>query len=229
MRLALIPARGGSKRIPSKNIRLFYGKPILAYSIKAAMDSGCFDKIIVSTDDKETADIAREFGADVPFMRPVKISHDHATTADVIKHVIEWYQDTGIDIELICNIYATAPFIEPADIRKGLELMQTDPTASYAITVTSFPFPIQRAMAIRNGVVEMFQPEHLLSRSQDLEEAYMDAGQFSWGRPQAYLDDIPAFSAAARPIIIPRKRVQDIDTMEDWEYAEALYGVLNNQ
>lgn len=221
--IALIPARGGSKRIPKKNIRLFLGKPIIAYSIEAAQKSNCFEKIIVSTDCPEIKKIALEYGAEVPFVRPKEISDDLSTTIDVIKHCIEWLNGKDTPPSLICCIYATAPFIKPSDIIKGCENLNSDEHASYSFTVTSFPFPIQRALKIKNGKLKMFQPEHLLTRSQDLEEAYHDAGQFYWGKPKSFLENTPIFSKKSIPIKLPRYLVQDIDTEEDWLRAELLY------
>lgn len=226
MNIAIIPARGGSKRIPRKNIKAFHGKPMIAYSIQAAIESGCFEKVIVSTDDTEIAKIATKYGAEVPFMRPANVSGDHATTLDVIKHAIEFLRLKKWDVKNVCCIYATAPFITSKSIEQGfVELISND--IDYAFSATSFPFPIQRAIRL-NGEqhVEMFQPEYLNTRSQDLEESYHDAGQFYWGKASAFLDDKPFFSLKSKAILLPRKRVQDIDTPEDWELAEILYKAL---
>jgi pseudaminic acid cytidylyltransferase len=226
MRIAVIPARGGSKRISRKNIKLFHGKPMLAYSIEAAKASGCFDKIIVSTDDNEIADIARQYGADVPFIRPAEIADDHATTMDVIQHAIGWCESQNLPIDLLCCIYATAPFISAIDLAKGLALVAAG-DIDYAFSATSFAFPIQRAISLNeNGSVQMFQPEQLNTRSQDLQDAYHDAGQFYWGKVSAFKAGNPFFSFSSKAILIPRKRVQDVDTLEDWEFAEALYAVM---
>ena len=225
--IALIPARGGSKRIPNKNIRDFLGRPIIAYTIEAAKTSNCFSRIIVSTDCEKTKEIALSCGAEVPFMRPDDISDDYSTTADVIKHAINWLSENNVPTKLICCLYATAPFIRTSDLIDGKNQLNDDPQASYALSVTSFPFPIQRALKIKNQKLEMFQSEHLLTRSQDLEEAYHDAGQFYWGRPDAFMNDIPMLSNASIPINMPRHLVQDIDTEEDWIRAELLYEVNN--
>lgn len=226
MKIALIPARGGSKRIPRKNIKLFHGKPMLAYSIEAAQQSGCFDKIIVSTDDLEIAAIARQYGAEVPFMRPAAIADDYATTMDVIQHAIAWCESQQMSVELLCCIYATAPFIAASDLVEGLAQV-SDGDIDYAFSATSFAFPIQRAIALNaNGRVQMLQPEHVNTRSQDLPEAFHDAGQFYWGKTAAFKAGKPLFSLSAKAILIPRKRVQDVDTLEDWEFAEALYAVM---
>lgn len=226
MNIAIIPARGGSKRIPRKNIKAFHGKPMIAYSIEAAVNSQCFDKIIVSTDDAEIAEVAIKHGAEVPFIRPDNISDDYATTLDVIKHAIEFTESQGWAVKNVCCIYATAPFLIPEFIQKGLDEL-TSAEIDYAFSATSFPFPIQRALKLSDEQrVEMFQPEHLNTRSQDLEEAYHDAGQFYWGTKSAFLQRKPFFSPQSKAVLLPRKRVQDIDTNEDWELAEALYKAL---
>lgn len=226
MRLAVIPARGGSKRIPRKNIRSFAGKPMIAWPIEAALQSCCFDQVIVSTDDAEIADIARASGAKVPFMRPETLSDDHTGTTPVIRNAIEWFVAQGIVPEQVCCIYATAPFVRPEDIRKGLEVLNSE-GCEFAFSVTSYAFPIQRALRLtEQGRVEMFEPEHFNTRSQDLEEAYHDAGQFYWGQSSAWLTGKPIFSPSAAPVILPRYRVQDIDTPEDWERAEWMFRAM---
>lgn len=226
MRLAVIPARGGSKRIPRKNIRAFCGRPMIAWSIEAALQSGCFQQVIVSTDDDEIAYIARAWGAGVPFKRPASLADDHTATLPVIAHAIEWYHHHGHVPTDICCVYATAPFVQAADLRTGLSLLERD-GCDYVFTVTSYPFPVQRAIRItRDGRVEMFNPEHFNTRSQDLEEAYHDAGQFYWGRSEAWLKKIPIFSSVATPLVLPRYRVQDIDTLEDWERAEQMFEAI---
>lgn len=226
MKIAVIPARGGSKRIPRKNIKLFHGKAMIAYSIEAAKASGCFDKIIVSTDDIEIAEIAQQYGAEVPFMRPADIADDHATTMDVIQHAINWCESQNMAVDLLCCIYATAPFISPLDLVKGLTLVAAG-GIDYAFSATSFAFPIQRAISLNeNDSVQMLQPEHINTRSQDLQDAYHDAGQFYWGKVSAFKAGRPFFSLSSKAILIPRKRVQDVDTLEDWEFAEALYAVM---
>ncbi len=227
MKLAIIPARGGSKRIPRKNIKDFNGKPIIAYSIEAAIESGCFDKVIVSTDDQEIADVAVKYGAEVPFVRPPNISDDYATTADVLLHAIDWFEKQGEQIEFLCCIYATAPFIQIEDIKNTYQQLVNDPQASYCFPVCEFPFPIQRGVKlIEEQRVKMFQPEHFNTRSQDLEKAYHDIGQFYWGKPEAYRQGIPMFSEQAIAYPISRKRVVDLDTHEDWEFALLLSKAL---
>lgn len=229
MRLAVIPARGGSKRIPRKNIKPFCGKPMIARSIEAALESGCFDRVIVSTDDAEIADVARQHGADVPFMRPAELSDDYTGTVPVIRHAVEWFIANGEAPEQVCCIYATAPFVTCEDIRRGQEVLAGS-DGDYAFSVTSYAFPIQRAMRITSaGRVEMFNPEHFNTRSQDLEEAYHDAGQFYWGRASAWLAGKALFGMHATPVLLPRHRVQDIDTPEDWERAEWLFKAMQAQ
>ncbi|WP_350585737.1 pseudaminic acid cytidylyltransferase [Pseudoalteromonas sp. RB2-MNA-CIBAN-0110] len=226
MNIAIIPARGGSKRIPRKNIKLFHGRPLIAYSIEAAINSGCFDKVIVSTDDPEIADFSKSLGAEVPFIRPARLSDDFATTLDVMKHAIDWLKKNKLTIRYACCIYATAPFVTPMYIQEGYNLIKSE-DLDYVFSATSYAFPIQRALKINSqNTVEMFQPEHLSTRSQDLEEAYHDAGQFYWGTVDAFINRKPFFSLKAKAILLPRKYVQDIDTQEDWELAEALFKVL---
>lgn len=229
MNLAIIPARGGSKRIPRKNIKPFCGKPMIAWSIEAALESGCFDRIIVSTDDDGIAEVARQYGAEVPFMRPLELSDDHTGTIPVIRHAIETINSQGRAVEQACCLYATAPFIQAEDLRRGLEILQGS-RGDYAFSVTSYAFPIQRAIRLtREGRVEMFNPEHFNTRSQDLEEAYHDAGQFYWGRTDAWLQGKMIFSPASLPVMLPRHRVQDIDTPEDWVRAEWLFKAMQTQ
>lgn len=223
MKLAVIPARGGSKRIPHKNVKPFCGKPMIAWSILAAHQSGCFDRIIVSTDDSRIAELSREYGAETPFVRPQELANDHTGTIPVIQHAIRWMQEHGEAPSKVCCIYATAPLVEANDIVRGMQLLDNHDCA-YALGVTSYPFPIQRAIRITDtGRVEMFQPEYFNTRSQDLEKAWHDAGQFYWGRTDAWLGGQPIFSAAAAAVILPRYRVQDIDTVEDWTHAELIF------
>lgn len=228
MRLAVIPARGGSKRIPRKNIKLFGGKPMIAWSIEAATQSGCFDRIIVSTDDSEIADVARAHGADVPFVRPSELSDDHTGTLPVIAHAIQWQSKSGFSASQVCCIYATAPFIQTEYLQRGMALLQSS-RADYAFSVTSYAFPIQRAIRITaEKRVEMIQPNQFNTRSQDLEEAWHDAGQFYWGRAEAWLSHKNAFSGNSLPVPLPRYLVQDIDTMDDWVRAELMFMAMTN-
>jgi len=228
VRLAVIPARGGSKRIPRKNIRPFCGLPMIAWPIRAAIDSGCFDRIVVSTDDAEIAELGRHYGAEAPFVRPAELSDDHSGTIPVIAHAIQWQGESDRAASEVCCIYATAPFINAADIRRGLEVLD-ESDADYAFSVTSYPFPIQRAIRLTpERRMAMFQPEHFDTRSQDLEEAWHDAGQFYWGKAEAWLAGAPLFGPASVPVVLPRHRVQDIDTPEDWERAELMFKAMVN-
>lgn len=229
MKVAIIPARGGSKRIPRKNVRLFAGKPIIAHSIGAALDSGCFDRVIVSTDDAEIAAVAREWGAETPFVRPPELSDDHTGTNAVVKHAINWLAEQGTPADYACCIYATAPFVQARYLQEGLARL-LERRHGYAFSVTSFPFPIQRAIRINaEGAVEAIWPENIFRRSQDLEEAFHDAGQFYWGSTDAYLTDEVVFSPASVPIVLPRHLVQDIDTFEDWRRAELMFRVIQEE
>jgi pseudaminic acid cytidylyltransferase len=225
MNIAIIPARGGSKRIPRKNIKNFLGKPIIAYSIEVALDSKLFDKVIVSTDDKEIARISKEYGAEVPFFRPKELSGDFTGVNDVVKDTINWLLKHNTRVDYACCIFATAPFIEKKYLAEGFEELQNS-NKSFALAVTSFAFPIQRAIKIKNNNMNMFYPEHFTTRSQDLEEAYHDAGSFCWGRSKAFLDNEVSFSERSIPILLPRHLVQDIDTLEDWRRAELMYQAL---
>ena len=218
--------RDRSKRIPRKNIKEFCGQAMIGYSIEAAITSQCFDKVIVSTDDQEIAEVAKSFGAEVPFIRPDELANDHAATIPVVKHAIEWFDEQGQLPTDVCCLYATAPFIQSQTISKAFQQLQ-ESEADYCFSVTSFAFPIQRSIRItQDGKVDMFYPENFNVRSQDLEEAYHDAGQFYWGKAQVFKDELPIFSETASPYILPRYLVQDIDTMEDWIRAEAMHRVL---
>lgn len=228
MNVAIIPARGGSKRIARKNIRDFCGKPIISYSIEAALNSACFDSVIVSTDDDAIAEIAQHYGAETPFLRPAELADDYATTTPVINHSIEWLQKNRESPDLVCCIYATAPFVSSKDLQIGLDMLENS-DAKYAFSVTAYPSPIQRAMKITpDGRVKMLEPNNFNIRSQDLEPAYHDAAQFYWGRASAFLTDTQIFCEESIPVLVPRYRVQDIDTMDDWYYAELIFRALNN-
>ncbi len=227
MNIAVIPARGGSKRIPRKNIRDFCGKPMIAWSIETARQSGLFEHIIVSTDDDEIASVARAYGAEVPFKRPAELADDHAGTTEVIAHATRWLMDQGWVLETVCCLYATAPFVRIEDLRHGLELLQAG-TWAFSFTATDYAAPIFRSFRIHpQGGVEMLFPEHFTTRSQDLPPALHDAGELYWGRPDAWLQKLRLFDRHSCPIIIPRWRVQDIDTEEDWKRAEILYSILS--
>jgi len=223
--IAIIPARGGSKRIPKKNIKDFFGKPLIAYSIQAAIDSKLFDKIIVSTDDEKIANIAKEYGAEVPFLRPKELSDDFSGTDVVIKHTLDFLKAQGEEFNFCCTIYATAPLLEKEFLIEGFKKLKNS-KAKNAFSSTSMPFPIQRTFKLNKaGRCEMFYPEHYLTRSQDLEEAYQDAGQFYWSNLKIHSDK-NMFSQDSIPIILPRHLVQDIDTLEDWKRAEFMYKAI---
>ena len=229
MKICLIPARGGSKRIPRKNIREFRGRPMIAWSILAAQESACFDRIIVSTDDEEIADVARSFGAEVPFLRPACLADDQATTQDVISHALDWFQQQRMICEALCCLYATAPFVRPTDLQSAEKNLRNASVGTVVFAATSFAFPIQRAVRIDSeGYSSMFQPDQYATRSQDLEEAFHDAGQFYWATPQTWGTVVNLFEGA-RPILLPRWRVQDIDTEEDWCRAELMHQLLEQQ
>ena len=227
MRLAIIPARGGSKRIPRKNIKMFCGKPMIAWAIEAALASRCFDRVIVSTDDDEVAAVAKLWGGEVPFIRPAELSDDHAGTSVVIAHAVDWLEAQGYTPQQVCCIYATAAFVTADDLCRGLSIL-IERGCDYAFSVTNYAFPIQRALRITTDKrLEMYWPEHYAARSQDLEEAYHDAGQFYWGKTDAWREQRMIFSRVSAPVILPRHRVQDIDTPEDWERAEWMFRAMN--
>jgi pseudaminic acid cytidylyltransferase len=226
--LAVITARGGSKRIPRKNIKSFCGEPIIKYSIEAAIKSSCFDEIMVSTDDEEIAKIAISYGAKVPFYRSEENSNDYAITIDVIKEVIKSYKEKGIALTHLCCIYPTAPLIRHTNIQKGYQLL-TESNADFVIPVTKFSYPIQRALQISDNKVEMIAPENVTLRSQDLRETYHDCGQFYWMKTQSIEDGKQFFIDPTIPLILPESEVQDIDTMEDWKIAETKYALLKEK
>ncbi|PHR53308.1 MAG: pseudaminic acid cytidylyltransferase [Arcobacter sp.] len=224
--ICIIPARGGSKRIPHKNRKLFYGKPLIAYSIEVAKKSKLFSKIIVTTDDENIAKIAKEYGAEVPFMRSATLSDDFASSGDAVKDAIEQLQIRGEKFQYVCTIYATAPLLQEKYLIEGLEKLKNS-DAHLAFSVTTMPFPIQRTFKItEDGRCQMFTPKYFTARSQDLEEAYQDAGQFYWENLSNKATDIP-FGKSSIAIILPRYLVQDIDTLEDWKMAEMMYAILN--
>ena len=226
MKLCVIPARGGSKRILRKNIKKFCGQSIIIYSIKTALQSGCFDHIVVSTDDVKIANIAKSFGASVPFLRPKKLANDYAGTIPVVKHAIEWFDGKMQSPSEVCCVYPTAPFLNPISIRKAYNQMKRM-RADYCFAATSFDFPIQRAIQISvDNRIKMLNPKFIKTRSQDLKKAYHDAGQFYWGKAKSWIAEKPLFSKNATPYILPRYLVQDIDTLEDWKRAELMYLAL---
>lgn len=229
MKIAIIPARGGSKRIPRKNLRPFCGKPIIGHSIVAARAAGVFDHIIVSTDDEEIAATARDLGASTPFMRPPELACDHTTTVPVIRHAVQWVAEHMGPVSHACCIYATAPFVQAAALRAAHRRLVDGRVSGYVFSATTFPFPIQRAFKVDGaGHVEMFWPDNYNARSQDLPEAYQDAGQFYWGTAEAYLSGKIFFATDSVAHLLPRHLVQDIDTPEDWRRAELMYRVLRD-
>jgi len=226
MKVAVIPARGGSKRIPRKNLREFDGEPIIGYPIKAAQRSRLFDEVIVSTDDQEISEVSRGLGAEVPFVRPKHLCDEHTGTTPVVAHAVRWLQDSGAQLSAVCCLYATAPFVSELDLKCGLETLESGDW-DYVFSATTFPFPIFRGFRLNDSRgVEMFQPHHFDTRSQDLPEALHDAGQFYWGRPDAWLSEERLFDQKSTVVMVPRWRVQDIDTPEDWERAEIMWAVL---
>lgn len=226
--LCVIPARGGSKRIPRKNIREFCGKPIIAWSIEAAKRAECFERIIVSTDDEEIASVSRDWGAEVPFVRPAHLSDDMTGTTPVVAHSIEMMERQDGPYEAACCIYATAPFVREKDLAAGKKRIEDG--WLFALLVTELPAPIFRCLRLLpNGGVAMFFPEHFASRSQDLETAYHDAGQFYWGTTAAWKAGEPLFGPHSAAIRIPRRIAQDIDTEEDWVIAEQLFRLQGEQ
>ena len=229
MNLAVILARGGSKRIPKKNIRNFCGQPMISWSIKAAKKSKCFDKIIVSTDDQEIANISQINGAEIPFIRPSKLSDDFSLTQDVVKHAINWFEKNNFKLKLVCCIYASAPLISHKDIQEATRLMSDLKTNTFIFPATSYQYPIQRSLKInKEGYAQMYNPNNFFARSQDLEETFHDAGQFYLASKKAW-EKVENIFSDAKPLIIPRWRVEDIDTVEDLKNAEIKAKILKMQ
>lgn len=221
--VAIIPARGGSKRIPRKNLLAFDGVPMIVRSIRTALDSGLFEQVVVSTDDADIAELALAHGAQVPFLRPAELADDFTGTAAVIVHALQ--QLPAFDYA--CCVYATAPLLQARFLREGFELLQQHPDKAFAFSVCSFGFPVQRALTLDGqGALTALYPEFRNTRSQDLPEAFQDAGQFYWGRREAWLRGDVLYSPASLPVLLPRHLVQDIDTLEDWKRAEYLYAAL---
>ncbi|MFZ5571680.1 MAG: pseudaminic acid cytidylyltransferase [Thermodesulfobacteriota bacterium] len=223
--LAIIPARGGSKRIPRKNIKPFAGEPIIRYSIRAALMSGCFSEVMVSTEDKEIADVASRCGATIPFRRSEKTADDQAMLADVIEEVVLEYQKRGRRFDLFCCILPTAPFISGDRIKEAYDLLVRNDVDS-VFPVTRFSYPIQRALRIENGLMKMFWPENYNVRSQDLEPAFHDSGQFYWMKTASLLRQKQLFAEKSIGLELPESEVQDIDNEEDWKVAEMKYTLL---
>ncbi|MGR3467043.1 MAG: pseudaminic acid cytidylyltransferase [Shimia sp.] len=228
MRLAVIPARGGSKRIPRKNIKPFAGRPMIGWVIAAARESGLFDHVLVSTDDDEIAEIAQAHGAEVPFKRPAALSDDHAPTRAVITHAIGWYEAQGAPVAALCCLYATAAFVRPQDLSEAWARLEAAQGADFVFAAAEYPHPVHRAMRLEGGGgVEMLFPDHRTTRTQDLPHCVHDAGMFYWGHRDPFMAGAPMFSPRARAHVLPRERAVDIDTPEDWAFAEALFAQLD--
>ena len=225
--IAIITARGGSKRIPRKNIKEFLGKPIIAYTIEAAIASNMFDQVMVSTDDDEIAEIAKKYGAMVPFMRSEKTSNDFATTADVLNEVIDEYKKLGENFEYMCCLYPTAPFVTPEAIGQAMKILE-DNGADTVLPVVKFSFPPQRGVIMKDGYLTPKYPECMPMRSQDLEPMYHDAGQFYCMKVSSFLEQGKVVMDKTMPYMQDDMNVQDIDTPEDWAIAEVKYKVLHN-
>ncbi len=227
MNIAIIPARGGSKRIPRKNIRVFAGKPMIAYAVTAAIRSDLFEHIIVSTDDQQIAELARKYGAEVPFLRPRELADDYIATVPVIAHAVAHCGVLGWNAEHVCCIYPAVPFLQTDDLLLSLQqLMHAD--AEFCFPVTEFPASVQRALRRDNqGNMMPLYPEHYFSRTQDLEPTYYDTGQFYWGKAEAWLQN-PKIHSQGSGYVIPNWRVADIDTLDDWKRAELMYKALNH-
>lgn len=223
-RIAIIPARAGSQRIPGKNIRDFCGKPMIAWPIAEALAAACFDQVLVSTDSPEIASISISAGAIAPFIRPPELADNHSPTVPVIRHALQWYADNVGEVELACCIYATTPLLRLTDLQRGLGMLEERTDIDYVFSVARYPSPVQRALRMdAAGRVNAMHPEHSMTRTQDLEPAYHDAGQFYWGRSRAWLDEKPIFGPGSLGIVIPADRAHDIDNPEDWTRAEVAF------
>ncbi len=226
--VAIITARGGSKRIPRKNIRPFLGYPIIKYSIDAAKNAGCFDEIMVSTDDAEIAEISQVLGAKIPFMRSEATASDFAMTAEVIEEVLVKYRERGRDFSYACCIYPTAPFLSSESLKKGYDLLR-ETGADSVIPVVRFGYPIQRALMIESGRLLMIWPENLNKRSQDIMPSFHDVGQFYWLNVKSFFEQKVLFGKFTVPVEVPESEVQDIDNEEDWKIAEMKYTILKTK
>lgn len=224
--IAIIPARGGSKRIPHKNIRDFLGRPIISYAIKAALKSGCFSEVMVSTDDKEIADVAKSFGASVPFFRSEKNSDDFSTLADVANEVLLKYAENGQKFKYFCCILPTAPLVSATLVKKAYKLLN-DTRSDGVVPVVQFSYPIQRALKLKNNKLKMFSRKSYNARSQDLPVAYHDSGQLYWLKTNIFLKKQKFFIGNTRVIQLSEMEVQDIDTADDWKLAELKYKLIN--
>jgi len=228
MTIAIIPARGGSKRIPEKNIKLFCGKPIIHYSINAALRSGLFEEVMVSTDSAEIAEIALKCGARIPFMRSKEASDDNATTSDVINEVLIEYEKNGLEFEYFFCLYPTAPFVTQKRIKEAMGVL-IESNSDSIIPIVKFSYPPQRGVIIEHSLAKMKHPEYINSRSQDLEPIYHDCGQFYCGKVASFLKHKKLFMDATSPLILSELEVQDIDIEDDWKIAEIKYKYINNE
>jgi len=226
--LAIIPARGGSKRLPGKNTRLFCGKPIITYSIRAALDSDLFSEVMVSTDDDTIAEVAKTCGAAVPFLRGAAASNDTAGLAEAVEEVLLEYSRRAMDFGNFCVILATAPFVTTVRLRQAFDLMEST-RADAALPVVAFGYPVQRALKLDDGKVSMIWPENYAKRSQDLPAAYHDSGQFYWGRTQTFLKQKTLFAANCAALVLPELEAEDIDTEEHFKLAEIKFGLLQQR
>lgn len=226
--VAIITARGGSKRIPGKNIREFCGKPILCYSIEAALESGVFDEVMVSTDSEEIAEIARKAGATVPFFRSEETSNDYATTADVLLEVIREYRKRGTEFQYACCIYPTAPFVTALKLQEGMKYLETDDVDS-VMPVVQYSFPPQRGVEVEDGCIRIKWPEYYNMRSQDLSPIYHDVGQFYCFKTAQFEETNRVIGERCKPIIVSDLEVQDIDNEEDWKIAEMKYKLMQSE
>lgn len=231
MSIAIIPARGGSKRIPRKNIKLFCGEPMISYPIKAALQSGCIERVIVSTEDEEIASIARSYGAETPFMRPKELADDYTGTSAIVRHALNWLAEQQQTIDFACCLYATTPLLRPEDLKAGLAILKANSELDFVFSAARFSFPIQRALLQDGqGGVRPFDRDSIKKRSQDLAPTFHDAGQFYWGKASSWLQSgTTIFGPSSRMLVLPDHRVQDIDTPDDWHRAEVLYQLLQQE
>lgn len=225
--LCIIPARGGSKRIPRKNIKPFWGKPIIAYSIESALESGLFDEVMVSTDDIEIAEVAKQYGASVPFFRSAETANDFATTADVLVEVINEYKKLGKTFDKACCLYSTAPFVTSKRLSEAYSKIVGDIDSIF--TVVEYSYPIQRSLVEDGQRIRMKYPEYRTSRSQDLEKTYHDAGQFYFFTVEQFLKDKKLWGDNTTPLVLSELEVQDLDTLTDWKLAEMKYQLIRNE
>jgi N-acylneuraminate cytidylyltransferase len=227
--IAVVPARGGSRRIPRKNIRPFCGKPMMAWTLEAARGSGLFDRVIVSTEDAEIKQVALQWGAECPFDRPAALANDYADTGAVMAHATEWAIEAGWPVDTVCCIYATAPFVDQEDLKRGLDALRSGDWA-FSVAATECGSAVFRSFRQReDGGLEMLFPEYFSVRSQDLPRALQDAGQFYWGRPSAWIEKRRVFERRSIPVLIPKWRVQDIDEPDDWRRAEMMFRYMRSE